>query len=262
MRTGIVVLGRDSRSPGCRELCDRMVRGLRGLGYRSVQAGYHRGEPFVREVILSMYREGVDSFAVIPMLASEGRLSTWIMPGEVGIPDCCGSWMIIDGHDVAVRFSTVPGVDPGLMGDVVASLGNDTRRGILVLYRGSSLRMAEENAGRYAERIREMGFGVSIASVADGAGPAMAQMSSLRDSGCGRITILPLTMALEGRIGETVRALCDAEECVDVLPPLSSHPSFMDAVVRRVPDEWDRERSEERKGPVRGRFVQDGMPTS
>ncbi len=112
MKTGIIVLGQHSDSPGGRRVAERFAEHLESKGRKTVRVAYHSGSPGAEEVMLSMNREGVDTFSIVPLSVSEGRKTVWLMPKGLRLPDNFGSWTMIGGKDVATRFATALGADP------------------------------------------------------------------------------------------------------------------------------------------------------
>ena len=108
MKTGIIVLGKNSASTGEQKVVAECCRYLAEHGHRNVYPAFHIGEPRSDRVLKRMFlEEGIDTFCVLPMALAEGNLTIWNMPKRIGLPDNSGSWTMIGKHDVAIRFATV-----------------------------------------------------------------------------------------------------------------------------------------------------------
>jgi hypothetical protein len=242
MKGGTILLIRDSNDPSELSLAEKARSYLEDKGVLNIRIASHKGFPPIAEVMDSMFEEGTDSFAIIPMLISEGRLSTWIMPKEAGIPDNCGSWRMMGGQDVAMRFSTTPGVDRDLMDSVADSLGEPEKgTGILLIHYGSGLSMAAKNIGMYADRISKRGWPVSYAALSKGSEELERAVRELSEKGVSKVRVLPAFIHFdEDRYRWALDRVGRSFGAVEVLEPVSSREEFLRAIERRVPDEWRR----------------------
>ena len=202
MRTGVIVLGQHSSSPGERAAAERCAEYMASQGRRNVRVAFHSGSPGSEQVMLEMNAEGVDTFAIVPLSISEGRKTVWLMPKGLRLPDNCGSWAIIGGKDVATRFATALGPDPRMASALTAREGDPGEgEAVLLLSRGSSHSQCRKTAEYYAEAFREKGWRAECAYCRHGTGVQEA-VSSIVGDGYGRIRVVPLFIGFDGASAE------------------------------------------------------------
>ena len=236
MKTGIIVLGMHSDIPSEVAVAERCASFLVSKGRKNVRVAFHRGSPSSADVIERMFtEEGVDTFCILPLTVAEGNQTVWNMPKRMGLPDNAGSWRMVGDHDVATRFSTALGRDPRMAKAIVEHLGKPSQNdGILLLAYGSELSMSAKTAEYYAEALRDGGWIAECAFARFGRTVAEA-MESLRERGCGRIKVLPLSITADGKYMKN--ALTSAGPA-EVLCPVSGLPAFLEILDSKVPEDW------------------------
>ena len=240
MKTGIIVLGMSGSDDSERDVLMRCCDYLRFKAHKEVYPAFHHGEPRSDAVIERMFTdEGVDTFCVLPLAVSEGNMTIWLMPRQIGLPDNSGSWRMIGEHDVAVRFATAFGA-PGRLVDAVAdSAGRPERgKGVLILFRGSGLSIARKVAGAYAGCFRERGWD---AACADCVSPHSLEdaVEELRGRGCKSLLVVPLFIATGGRMFREAVCRIDAIGIdYTVGRPLSDYPEFYEILESKIPEGW------------------------
>lgn len=60
---------------------------LRQRGRKNVRVAYHNSDPYSDAILREMNSEGVNTIVVLPLLTSEGKMSVWKMPKQIGMPD-------------------------------------------------------------------------------------------------------------------------------------------------------------------------------
>ena len=241
MKTGIIVLGHDSNSRQCRNIIDRTCEDLRKDGFRNVSPAFHFGEPRSDSVIRSMFTDhGIDTFCILPITVSEGNMTIWNMPKQLGLPDNSGSWMMIGKHDVATRFATAMGTSDIMAEAIIRRMGvpkDDT--GIIVLTHGSELSLSEKTAEFYSACLTESGWKSCCAYSRKGPTDIVEAAYELKDRGCKRFRVLPLSVTTDGRYFlESVRRLESAGANYEVLEPVSSYPEFYEILRTKIPEDW------------------------
>ena len=109
MKTGVIIYSHRA-DPLSRDLAEYYAEELRIRGHKDVNTAYHGGEPGIKNVMEKMNVRGMNNtFVVIPMVISEGDLSTWILPKEMDMPDNSCSFTYLTGMHTAIRFSTALG---------------------------------------------------------------------------------------------------------------------------------------------------------
>jgi sirohydrochlorin ferrochelatase len=240
VKTGILIIGRDSRADGSVRSATALRDYLETKGRKNIRVAYHSGSPRPMDVMREMHRDGIDTFCILPQTVFEGRLTVWLMPADAGLPDNCGSWTMIDGKDVATRFATAPGEDDAMVEGVADRMGApDGRTGILLVSYGSRLSMAAKAMRKYQEALRERGWPASFGFLSSD--PSVAEGArELLDTGISRIRVVPLMISTEGKgFAEAFSALeRSAAIEMDVEDPISGSDLYMEAMDRRVPPGW------------------------
>ncbi len=241
MKTGIIVLGHDSDSRECRDFINGMCANLREDGFKNVFPAFHFGEPRSDSVIRSMFTDhGIDTFCILPIVVSEGNMTIWEMPKQLGLPDNSGSWMMIGEHDVATRFATAMGASVVMAEAIAKKMGapvSDT--GIIVLTHGSELSLSGKTAEFYSASLAESGWKTCCAYSRTGVRDIVKAADELRNRGCTRFRVLPLYITTDGRYYlESIRKLESAGADYEVSEPVSSYPEFYEILKSKIPEDW------------------------
>ena len=240
MKTGVIVLGMDSGLPDGKRIAEKCAGYLVSAGRKNVRTAYHRGEPSSDAVMLDMFHQGVDTFAILPLTVSEGKLTVWEMPGKLRLPDNSGSWTILEGKDVATRFATALGRDPRMAEALAEREGNpadDT--GLLLAAWGSPHSQCRKTAEYYAGCLRDRGWAAEFGFTGMGVPSVLEAAEKLREQGALRIRIIPLMISadspsLSGAFRNLVSLGFDAE----MAEPISHIPVFMEILDSKVPEKW------------------------
>ncbi len=245
MKTGVIVLGLDSRFPGIRLVAEECADYLRKEGRKDVNVAYLRGEPYAEDILRRMHRDGVDTFSILPLSISEGRNTVWLMPASVLLPDNFGSWTIIDGKDVATRFATALGPDPRMLDAILTELGRPKQgEGVLLASRGSPHSTTAKTAGFYLEGLRNAGWKAEWCADKHGT-PVKDTIYSLRSQGVDKTIVMPLYVAFEGPSSERIREKIESTGMdARFEKPVASLPVFKEILDSKVPEGWRRSQTE------------------
>lgn len=239
MKSGIIVLAQHAGSEGERSVAERCANYLRSNGRKNVHIGYHYGTPSSDTVMESMNRDGVDTFVVLPLSISEGKMTVWTMPKKLGLPDNCGSWRMMNGKDIATRFATALGKNYALAEELISREGavrQDTA--LLILAYGSETRESEDTARFYAEELEGCGWRTEIAFCRHGRSISEA-IQSVKGSGISRIRVIPLFIAFDGMAASQAKEKLDSSGMiVSYSRPVSDLVSFYKILDSKVPDGW------------------------
>jgi len=239
MKAGTIIMVMSSASEGEQAVAMRAAGYLGSKGHRNIRIASLQGEVPPFDVMSGMFREdGVDTFCILPLVISEGRLTVKLMPESLHLPDNSGSWTMVEGHDVATRFATALGRDPRMARAIISYLGAPSpEAGILVLAYGSDLSQSAKTAEYFAERIREAGWKASVGYTARGSCDAGDAAEGLRRMGCSSIRVLPLFISFDGSSATAAkRTLADPD--VEFLEPVSSLEAFYEILDSKVPEGW------------------------
>ena len=238
MRTGIIVLGQHSDSPGEQAVAERCAEYLKSNGRKDVHIAYHYGTPSSDDVMESMNRNGTDTFVILPLAISEGTMTVWKMPQKMGLPDNCGSWRMMDGKDVATRFATALGRNNALAEELIAREGevqSDTL--LLLVAHGSESKDCEDTTKFYAEKLRERGWMTAYAFCRHGKTIEDVIGSSKKD--IKNIRVIPLFIAFDGKGAQRMKyKLNSCGFNVEYKPPVSHLDSFYRILDSKVPKGW------------------------
>lgn len=239
MKTGIIILGQYSDSPGENKLLTRCARYLSSKGRKRVCIAFHSGTPGSEDVMLQMNADGVDTYAIVPLAISEGKKTVWLMPKALRLPDNCGSWTIIDGKDVATRFATALGQDPGMASALAEREGRpEEGTAILLLARGSTHSTCSKTSEYYADALREKGWTVECGYCHHGRSVEDAARAIL-DAGFSRIRVVPLFIAFDGKSADRAReTLSSVPAEVDYSEPISEIPLYLSIIDSKIPEGW------------------------
>ena len=239
MKTGTIVLAQHSGSPGERRMAERCAGFLESRGRKNVRIAYHYGSPRSEDVMARMFDDGVDTFAIVPLSISEGRMTVWLMPDAMGLPDNCGSWTMMGGRDVATRFATALGRDPAMASALAEREGEPVEgTAVLVLAHGSSHSQCARTSEFYADALRRAGWRAECAYCRHDRGIKDA-VSSLAEEGYGRIRVVPLFIAFDGRSASEARGILrDAGVEVEYSEPVSEIPLYLETLDAKVPEGW------------------------
>jgi len=239
MRSGIIVLAQHANSEGERSVAERCADYLRSNGRKNVHIGYHYGSPSSDTVMESMNRYGVDTFVILPLSISEGKMTVWTMPKKLGLPDNCGSWRMMNGKDIATRFATALGKNYALAEELIAreeTVRQDTA--LLILAYGSETRESEDTARFYAEELEGCGWRTEIAFCRHGRSISEA-IQSVKGSGISKIRVIPLFIAFDGLAASQAKEELDSSGLfVSYSRPVSDLVSFYKILDSKVPDGW------------------------
>ncbi len=239
MKTGVIVLGLDSRSPGIRLLAEECAEHLKEKGRKGVRIAYLRGEPYAEDVMRAMHSDGTDTFSILPLSISEGKNTVWLMPASVLLPDNFGSWTMIDGKDVATRFATALGPDPRMLDALLEELGRPKPgEGVLLASRGSPHSSTAKTAEFYAEGLRNAGWKAEWCADRYGT-PVEDAVGSLRSQGVDKTIVIPLYVAFDGPSSERIRKrIASTEMDVRFEKPVASLQAFKEILDSKVPEGW------------------------
>ena len=245
MNTGVIVLAH-RRAPETEPVAERYAEGLRERGHKNVRVAYHEGSPSVEEVLREIRVPGVNNtMIVLPLLISEGDLSTWVMPKGIGMPDNSCSYTYITGTHIAIRFSTTFGRSDALsetLMDRLSEAGAEGTDGILLLHRGSRLKMAADTAMKHVGYLSEHGYPiVECNSLRYSDVPISESLASLKEKGAGRIVVLPMLMYDGMGVREIIPG--DARKSSNDIPVICArclgfNERLLDDLDRKVPDDW------------------------
>ncbi len=241
MKTGIIVLGRDSCNESENRTVMRCCEYLREHGHRNVFPAFHFGGPRSDDVVREMFlRDGIDTFSILPLAAAEGNMTIWHMPKQIGLPDNSGSWAMIGEHDIAVRFATALGRSARMAKAIMSEIGEPYEGcGALILYKSSELSIARKVADYYTEAVRSIGWTAECCGCPGSAGSLEETVRRLRDEGCSKLTVIPLFVSAGGRQYEdAVRELDGAGAEYVLSPPLSEYREFYEILESKVPEGW------------------------
>ena len=241
MKTGIIVLGKNSANEREREAVEKCCRYLADHEHRNVRSAFHLGEPRSDKVLKKMFlEEGIDTFCILPMAIAEGNLTIWDMPKRLGLPDNSGSWTMIGNHDVAIRFSTAMGFSGYMANAMLARLGcPPPGTGAVVLAHGSRLSLSQKTAERYAAYLEDNGWKTACAFTETGSATVTDAVDVLSSAGCKRIVVIPLFIGTDGKSYlRTVKELNDSGIEYTVTEPVSEYPEFLEVLESKVPDDW------------------------
>jgi len=239
MKTGVMVLAQHSSSEGERAVAERCADYLRANGRKGVHIAYHYGTPSSDYVMESMNRNGVDTFVILPLAISEGKMTVWTLPNKLGLPDNCGSWRMMNGKDVATRFATALGKNYALADELIEREGPvRTDTVLLVIAYGSETKECEDTARFYAEKIEDQGWMTEIAFCHHGRTVEEA-IASVRSSGIGRIRVIPLFISFDGKAAVQAKKTLDSSGLdISYSEPVSDLVSFYKILDSKVPDGW------------------------
>ena len=245
MKTGVILYS---------HLCDESSRSmtewyaerLREKGHKDVRTAYHKGSPSIEETLKNMNVHGMNNtFVVIPMLLSEGDLSTWVLPKEMGMPDNSCSYTYLTGTHIAIRFSTAIGESEALSETVLKRIrekGANSDDGILLVSKGSRLSMNLKSMNRIAGYVEGHGFkNVSIA-VLDGEGPSVAaSIANLMEKDVKRLIIVPLFLTECKSVTEAIPSLV-RDSCllipVEFADVIGRDEQILDDMEKKIPEGW------------------------
>ncbi len=239
MKTGVIVLGLDSDSEGCRSFTERCADFLREKGRKNVFAAFYRGTPYAGDVMREMHDAGIDTFSILPLMVSEGKHTVWLMPKSVFLPDNFGSWTMLDGKDVATRFSTALGSDPRMAKELVQREGRpEPGTAILLVNRGSPHSSAGRDASYYTEAFRQAGWDAECASAVNG-NDVSKTARELVDRGNNSIRVVPLFISFEGKYPGIIKDQLDSTGCdISYSAPVSETPAYLEILDSKVPEGW------------------------
>lgn len=239
MKTGIIVLGQHSSSAGEWEVVERCADILEKNGRSDVNIAFHYGTPSSDAVMEQMNAVGIDTFVILPMAISEGKMTVWQMPKKMGIPDNCGSWRMMNGKDIAVRFATALGLNDALADELIEREGPpraDTA--LLLISYGSKNDHCFETAEFYASKLQNAGWIAETAYCHYGKG-VKDTLAGLKDRRMEHICVIPLFIAFDGPSAE--RAKQDLESSgmdIQYSKPISDLKSFYLILDSKVPEGW------------------------
>ena len=241
MRTGVIVLARSPGTDG--KVAQRCADFLSSKGRKDVRIGYWKAEPDVFDLMTSMHDEGIDTFSILPLSISEGKNTVWLMPKAVSIPDNCGSWTMIDGKDVAIRFATALGADDRMADAILEELGRpEDDVPVLIMTRGSPFSYSGKDVNYYSAILRDAGWQVFSVSLhyGDGFDPVIER---LRSSGARRMKVVPFLVSSESnsfrQMDDGIRRISDGLGIgIEILPTVTDLPAYLDILDSKVPKGW------------------------
>ena len=239
MKTGIIVLGQHSTSMGEWEVVERCADFLERNGRSNVNIAFHYGTPSSDDVMEQMNADGVDTFVILPLAVSEGKMTVWQMPRKLGIPDNCGSWRIMGGKDVAIRFATALGLNDALADELIEREGPpraDTA--LLLLSYGSENDHCFETAEFYSSKLKEAGW-LTETAYCHRRRNVKEALESLRNRGVEHIRVIPLYIAFDGPSAERSKMELGLSRMdIQYSKPISDLESFYLILDSKVPEGW------------------------
>ncbi len=239
MKTGIIVLGQHADSAGENAVAERCAEYLMGNRRKNVNIAFHHGEPSSDEVMERMNMDGIDTFVILPLSISEGRMTVWEMPKKLGLPDNCGSWRIMNGKDVATRFATALGKNDAVADELIEREGTpDDNTSILLISYGSKNRECSDTARFYASRLELAGWRTTTAYCHHGR-TVQDAITDFKKQGTKHIRVIPLFIAFDGPSAEQARRELDSSVLkVEYSEPISNLESFYKVLDSKVPEGW------------------------
>ncbi len=235
MKTGVILLAQH-RVPDESRIAGECADYIRSKGHPAVRVAYFRGSAPPFDVMQEMNSKGVDTFCILPLVVSEGKMSVWDMPAALHLPDNCGSWTMIGDRDVATRFATALGRDPRMATALVGREGEPDGSAILLVSRGSPHSTTAKVAEYYAEAFRQAGWRAECSFCTHGESPITAA-GRLREEGYARFRVVPLYISFTGRSAVEVRDALAGPE-VSYSEALGNVPAFRDILESKVPEGW------------------------
>ncbi|MBR4504274.1 MAG: hypothetical protein IKP20_04815 [Candidatus Methanomethylophilaceae archaeon] len=243
MRTGIIVLGQNSDSPGGKLMAEECAEYLISRGRKNVRIAYHKGSPNSSDVISEMcHKEGIKTFSILPLAISEGQTTVWDMPKRLSLPDNAGSWTILDGTEIATRFSTALGFDPRMAEAIRESLG-EPREGdaALLIAHGSKMSHCRKDMESYSEFLEDKGWPAAVRYSRIGEPDAETAIKKLISDGAKRITAIPMFVSFDGPSAvRCAEALKNAGAETRIADPISHLNAFKEILDSKVPEDWRR----------------------
>ena len=239
MKTGVIVYGTDSDNPSECATIEGIVSFLDARGHKNVRAGFYHGDPGADKVMYEMFEDGVDTFAILPMVLAEGRMSIWLMPEKIHLPDNCGSWTIIDGKDVATRFATALGFDVGIASDILKSIGSPERgKGVILIARGSPLSICEKTVKSYVKFLQEAGWTAECAFMKHGR-TIHEVIEDISSKGINDVCVVPMFIGpSEKTLDAITGSISDKGMKINICPKISEFDSFLAALESKIPNGW------------------------
>ena len=239
MKPGIIVLAQHASSEGERAVAERCTDLLVRNGRRNVRIAFHYGTPSSDYVMTEMNKDGVDTFVILPLSVSEGKMTVWEMPKKLGLPDNCGSWRMMGGKDVATRFATALGKNYALADELSLREGDaEQDTALLFLAYGSETHDCEDTARFYSDRLEEKGWKTELAFCKHGRTVDEA-ISSIKNSEISKIRVIPLFIAFDGRNAEIAKDQIENSGLEVVFSkPISDLVSFYKILDSKVPEGW------------------------
>lgn len=238
MKTGIIVLGRNSDSSAERSVAEESRRFLGIRDRKDVRIAFHQGSPSSDSVMDDMNSEGTDTFVILPLAICEGRETTWDMPMKLGIRDNCGTWRMMRGKDIAIRFATALGRNHAVADELVSTEGEVSDDTLVVVAADGSEFQSRETAQFYADRFRDAGW--RAVTYMCGVGEGTEGISDAMEAKhLSRTVVVPLFIAFEGEPAkELAHGLTERSIPFKVSEPVSHLQSFYKVLDSKVPDGW------------------------
>ncbi len=245
MKTGVILYSHRA-DPLSHDITEWYAEELRRRGHTDVNTAYRKGDPGIDETMRRMNVRGMNNtFVVIPMVISEGSLSTWILPKEMDMPDNSCSFTYLTGMHTAIRFSTALGESENISKLIIKRLkeaGAEKDDGILLVSRGSVLKMNLEFMKRNSVYVQDSGFPNTAFAVLDHEGPNVASaVGDLMEKGAERLVVLPVFLTECRSVTETIPSLVrDSGPLVTVVfaKCLGKDSLILDAMEERIPEGW------------------------
>ena len=237
MKTGVIVLARDQAKD--RVVAEECADYLISKGRKNVRTAFYLGDEKPEDLMRSMYHEGIDTFVVLPLVISEGRHSVWLMPKSVLLPDNYGSWTMLDGKDVALRFATALGADSRMADELLSIAGEpeDNSAALLVSY-GSPFSYANKDMEYYAQRFKEKGWCVQRASLTNGISLEDA-VEKIVQQGKDEVKVIPFFVSPNSDSFKKVKGILNKYQLnVTYLDTVTAIPIYKEILNSKVPEGW------------------------
>ncbi len=235
MKTGVIVLAQH-HTPDEVRIAEECAGYIRSRGHPEVRTAYFRGSVPPFDVMAEMNAGGTDTFCILPLVVSEGRMSVWDMPASLHLPDNCGSWTMVGDRDVATRFATALGKDSRMASALVEREGEPDGSAVLLISRGSPHSTAAKVAEYYAEAFRKAGWRTECSFSRYGESPESVA-ARLAAEGYGKLRAVPLYVSFTGGSADRVRASLTGAE-VRYSEALGNVPVFREILESKVPEGW------------------------
>ena len=158
---GIVIIGYGSNEPDSAEVVRMQAGRIKDTRTYPVYWAYTRvNSPSVDETLSQMAEDGIDEAVVIPLVISEGMVTTKMIPDLLGITYPEGE-VTVDGHKIRLRMARAVGTDPRIAEYIAEAVEKNNAKKdtpILVIGHGSKDMKNPEIVSALAESLKKAGY--------------------------------------------------------------------------------------------------------